>query len=38
MAKDEALRQAKLELLRGQQLAWRHPYYWAAFVLFGDPH
>lgn len=38
MAKDDALRQAKLELIRGQQQAWRHPYYWAAFVLVGDPH
>ena len=35
MNKDEALRQAKLELLRGQQPAWRHPYYWAPFVLVG---
>lgn len=35
-AKDEALRAAKLELLKGQQRAWRHPYYWAAFVLVGD--
>jgi CHAT domain-containing protein/tetratricopeptide (TPR) repeat protein len=36
-AKDDALRQAKLELIRGRQQAWRHPYYWAAFVLVGDP-
>ncbi len=36
MAKDEALRQAKLELLAGQKRAWRHPYYWAPFVLVGD--
>lgn len=35
MNKDDALRQAKLELLRGQQPAWRHPYYWAPFVLVG---
>ena len=35
-AKDEALRAAKLELLKGQQRAWRHPYYWAAVVLLGD--
>jgi CHAT domain-containing protein len=34
--KDEALRQAKLELIHGRQQAWRHPYYWAAFVLVGD--
>jgi CHAT domain-containing protein len=33
--KDEALRQAKLSLLRGKQLTWRHPYYWAPFVLVG---
>lgn len=36
LGKDEALRQAKLELLRGQQPAWRHPYFWASFVLVGD--
>ncbi|NOT62111.1 MAG: CHAT domain-containing protein, partial [Acidobacteria bacterium] len=36
-AKDDALRQAKLELLKGAQPAWHHPYYWAAFVLVGDP-
>ncbi len=36
LAKDEALRHAKLELIRGRQQAWRHPYYWAAFVLVGD--
>jgi CHAT domain-containing protein len=36
LAKDDALRQAKLELLKGRQPAWRHPYYWAAFVLVGD--
>jgi CHAT domain-containing protein len=35
MSKDAALRQAKLRLLRGQQPAWRHPYYWAPFVLVG---
>ncbi|HEX4950559.1 MAG TPA: CHAT domain-containing tetratricopeptide repeat protein [Blastocatellia bacterium] len=34
-AKDEALQAAKLALLKGQQRAWRHPYYWAAFVLAG---
>jgi CHAT domain-containing protein len=36
LAKDEALRQAKLTLLKGQQRAWQHPYYWAAFVLVGE--
>lgn len=35
--KDEALQAAKLELLKGQQRVWRHPYYWAAFVVVGDP-
>ena len=34
-SKDEALRQAKLTLLRGKQATWRHPYYWAPFVLVG---
>ncbi len=36
LSKDDALRQAKLELLRSQQPAWRHPYYWAPFVLVGE--
>lgn len=31
----EALRQAKLDLLRSDIPAYRHPYYWAAFVLVG---
>ena len=35
MSKDEALRRAKLELINGQKQAWRHPYYWASFVLVG---
>jgi CHAT domain-containing protein len=34
-AKDEALRQAKLTLLKGRPAHWRHPYYWAPFVLVG---
>lgn len=34
--KNEALQAAKLELLKGQQRTWRHPYYWAAFVLAGN--
>lgn len=33
-AKDEALRQAKLSLLR--DVNYRYPYYWAQFVLYGD--
>ena len=36
LPKDEALRQAKLELLHGKQLSWRHPYFWASFVLTGE--
>lgn len=35
LPKDEALRQAKLQLLRGKQRTWGHPYFWAAFVLVG---
>jgi CHAT domain-containing protein len=34
-AKAEALRAARLGLLRDGR--YRHPYYWAAFVLIGDP-
>ena len=36
MNKDEALRQAKLAMLKGPQRAWQHPYFWAAFVLVGE--
>jgi CHAT domain-containing protein len=36
LSKSAALRQAKLTLLRGKEVAWRHPYYWAAFVLVGE--
>jgi CHAT domain-containing protein len=36
MKKDEALRQAKLSLIRGQQRSWQHPYFWAPFILVGD--
>ena len=35
MAKAEALRRAKLQMLHDP--ARRHPFYWAAFVLIGDP-
>jgi CHAT domain-containing protein len=35
-SKEVALQLAKLELLKGAQRAWRHPYYWAAFVLVGE--
>jgi CHAT domain-containing protein len=33
--KDEALRQAMMSVRRDPKTA--HPYYWAAFVLTGDP-
>ena len=43
MARDEALRQAQmtlragpLELGEGRQLRTSHPFYWAAFQLYGD--
>ncbi len=36
LPKSAALRQAKLTLLRGENAAWRHPYFWAAFVLVGE--
>jgi CHAT domain-containing protein len=32
---DSALRQAKLNMLRGSNPLWRHPYFWAAFVMTG---
>jgi CHAT domain-containing protein len=34
LGKAEALRQAALQLRRGK--AYRHPFYWAAFVVVGD--
>ncbi len=36
LPKDEALRQAKLELIKGQKRVWRQPYFWAPFVLIGE--
>ena len=36
LTKDEAMRQARLTLLHGPQRVWRHPYYWAAFVIEGE--
>jgi CHAT domain-containing protein len=36
LPKSEALRQAKLHLLRGSQPLWRHPYFWAPFVVEGQ--
>jgi CHAT domain-containing protein len=38
LPKSEALRQAKLTFLHSSQLSWRHPYYWAAFVIEGEGH
>ena len=35
-AKSDALRKAKLSLVRGSNPAWRHPYFWAAFILVGS--
>lgn len=39
MSKDEALRQSKLTYLESttDYPALRHPYYWAGFVISGDP-
>ncbi len=36
LPKAEALRKAKLALLSSEQQSWRHPYFWAAFVLVGE--
>ncbi|MHC1778451.1 MAG: CHAT domain-containing protein [Lentimicrobium sp.] len=36
MAKDEALRQAKLDLINQGDPLRSHPYYWAAYVTIGD--
>jgi CHAT domain-containing protein len=36
MSKDEALRQAKLDLLNQGDPLRSHPYYWAAYVTIGD--
>ena len=35
LRKDEALRQAKLQFLHGARGTWKHPYFWAPFVLNG---
>jgi CHAT domain-containing protein len=32
----QALRSIKLRMLRGKDDTYRHPYYWAPFVIFGD--
>lgn len=36
LPKDQALRQAKLTMLKSTQRTWQHPYYWAPFVLIGN--
>jgi CHAT domain-containing protein len=36
MTKSEAMRQAKLSLLRGSRQLWQHPYFWAAFIVEGQ--
>jgi CHAT domain-containing protein len=36
VARDQALRQAKLAVMQTPDTPWRHPYFWAAFVLIGD--
>ena len=36
LPKSAALRHAKLNLFRGENPLWRHPYFWAAFVLVGE--
>lgn len=36
MSKDEALRQAKLDLINQGDPLRSHPYYWAAYVTIGD--
>lgn len=38
LPKSEALRRAKLSILHNSQLSWRHPYFWAGFVLEGQGH
>jgi len=36
LSKGEAMRRAKLAMLRGSQATWQHPYFWAAFVVEGE--
>jgi CHAT domain-containing protein len=38
LQKPEALRQTKLDLIHNPRSLWRHPYFWAAFVIEGDGH
>jgi len=35
VSKDDALRRAKLTMIRSTSGRWKHPYYWAPFVLNG---
>jgi CHAT domain-containing protein len=36
LPKAEALRRAKLEMLGGTAELFRHPFCWAAFVMYGE--
>ena len=36
LPKSAALRQAKLIMLRGKNVTWSQPYFWAAFILVGE--
>ena len=36
-SKTKALRQAKLKYIQNAKKAYKHPYYWAAFVHIGNP-
>ncbi|KAF3884621.1 MULTISPECIES: CHAT domain-containing protein [Nostocales] len=36
LSKAEALRNAQLELLTGSNSQFKHPYYWASFILIGN--
>ena len=35
--KAEALRQAQLSLLKGEEEEFNHPYYWSSFIMIGNP-
>jgi CHAT domain-containing protein len=37
LSKDEALQTAKLAMVKGRHSEWSHPYFWAPFVLVGEP-
>ena len=36
LGKSDALREAKIALLRGENITWHHPYFWAPFILVGE--